>query len=315
MKFVFENLEKSFGTYMTVKKVLHEEKSKYQQILLFENEKYGRVLRLDKAFQTSEYDEYMYHEPLVHPAMCSHPNPKNVLIIGGGDGGALEEILKHRTVEKVVMVELDEKVVEVSKKYLTNINHNSFDDKRVELIFGDGVKYIQECDKKFDVIILDLTDPYSISTYLYTDKFYREVKSKLNENGILSAHCEMPFVLDEIHIRIVRTLKTVFKHVGVFYNFVSVYGTMMGFVNCSDYINPEDVSEEEIEKRINERGVNDLKLYSGRMHKMYFAVPPMLKKKFEDEKYEIITEDCVINAYDELNEMDVREEIRQSFNE
>ncbi len=315
MKFVFENLEKSFGTYITASKILYKGKSKYQNILLFENEKYGKVLRLDKAFQTSEYDEYMYHEPLVQPAMCSHPNPKNVLIIGGGDGGALEEALKHNCVEKITMVELDEDVVKVAKEHLTEINKNSFEDERVRLVFGDGIKFIRECNEKFDVIILDLTDPYSISTYLYTDKFYGEIKSRLNEGGVLSAHAEMPFVLDEIHVRIVKTLRTVFRHVGVFYNFVSVYGTMMGFVNCSDAINPKEISENEIDERLRERGVGDLKIYDGKMHKAYFTIPVIMRKKFDDENVDIITEKSVISAYDELNEINIEEEIKKSFNE
>ncbi len=298
---IFENLEKSFGTYVIANKVLYDGKSEYQRIKVFENEKYGRVLRLDKAFQTSEYDEYTYHEPLVHVPMLLHPEPKRVLLIGGGDGGALEEVLKHPSVEKATMVELDGKVIEVAKEYLGKIHNGSFEHPKAEVIVGDGIEYIKNTQEKFDVIILDLTDPYSISTYLYTDEFYREVKSKLNENGVLALHTEMPYVLDHIHIRVLKTLKTVFKFVRPYYNFVPIYGTVMGFAVCSETLDTKVLSAEEIDRRIEERKIGDLHLLNGEVYKGWLAVPNRIQEMLKDEKYEIITRDTVIREYDELN--------------
>ncbi len=298
---IFENLEKSFGTYVIANKMLYSGKSEYQSIKVFENEKYGRVLRLDKAFQTSEYDEYNYHEPLVHVPMLLHPEPKRVLIIGGGDGGALEEMLKHPSVEKATMVELDGKVVEVSKQFLEKINNRSFEDERAELIIGDGIEYIKKTNERFDVIILDLTDPYSISTYLYTDEFYREVKSKLKEGGVLALHTEMPYVLEHIHIRVLKTLMTVFRYVRPYYNFVPIYGTVMGFAVCSEKWDAKTLTVDEVDKRIKERELKDLNLINGEVYRGWLAVPNRIKRMLKEDKYEIITRDTVIRDYDELN--------------
>ena len=133
--------------------------TEYQKLEILDTNIFGRMLRLDNIFQTSEKDEFLYHEILVHPSGISIGKPKTALVIGGGDGGAIEEILKYNTIERVYMIELDRKVVEVSQEYLPSISNNAFSSPKLELIFGDGIQYINKITEKMDMIILDLTDP------------------------------------------------------------------------------------------------------------------------------------------------------------
>ncbi|MEM0437750.1 MAG: polyamine aminopropyltransferase [Candidatus Micrarchaeia archaeon] len=313
MRAVIECLEPTFGTFVIAGKVIYEGDSKHQHILLFENKKYGRVLRLDNAFQTSEYDEFTYHEPLVHPAMCSHPCPKKVLVIGGGDGGALEEVLKHNTVERAVMVELDEKVVEVSRKYLRKINKGAFDDRRVELVIGDGVDYIRESDEKFDAIVLDLTDPYSISTFLYTKEFYAMVAARLSVNGVLSLHAETPYAFDQIHRRVAKTLAGVFRYARFFYNYVPIYGTLIGFANCSNSIDPKGIRAATVRKRLAERNVGGLKMYGPEMHESFMLMSQLTERMIKNPAVKEIRKESAIREYERLDEKSVRKIIRRTL--
>lgn len=310
MRTIVECLEPTFGTFIIADKVIFEGNSKYQHILLFENKKYGRVLKLDNAFQTSEYDEFTYHEPLVHPAMCTHPCPKKALVIGGGDGGTLEEVLKHNTVEKAVMVELDEKVIEVSRKYLKKIHKGAFDDERVELIIGDGIDYVRKCEKKFDVIVLDLTDPYSISKFLYTNEFYAMVAKRLAKGGILSLHAETPYAFDRVHYRVVKTLAGAFRHTAFFYNYVPLYGTLIGFANCSNSIDPKSISAATVCKRLAERGVGGLRIYGPKMHESFMLMSALTEPIINSAGIREIQKRSVIREYERVDERSVRKIIK-----
>lgn len=168
-----------------IKKKLFESHSSYQKIELIDTYDFGKVLILDGIFQTSERDEFIYHEMLSHLPLFYHNKPKNVLIIGGGDGGILEEVLKH-PIEKVCMVEIDEKVIDISKKFLPSISNNAFDDEKAEIIIGDGKKYIKNTNDFFDVIILDLSDPCGPAEDLISLDFYKDVKKILNDDGIIA---------------------------------------------------------------------------------------------------------------------------------
>jgi len=168
-----------------VKKKLYSGSSSYQQIEVFDTYNFGKVLILDGIFQTSEMDEFIYHEMLAHLPLFYHDNPKKILIIGGGDGGILEEVLKH-PVEKVCMVEIDEKVIDISKKFLPSISKNAFNNKKAAIIIGDGKEYIKNTNDFFDVIILDLSDPCGPAEDLISLDFYKDVKKVLNNEGIIA---------------------------------------------------------------------------------------------------------------------------------
>jgi spermidine synthase len=168
-----------------VKKKLYSGKSPYQKIDVFDTYCFGRILVLDGVLQTSEEDEFIYHEMLCQTPLFLHPNPKKVLIIGGGDGGSLEEVLKHK-VEDVQMIEIDKKVIEVSKKYLPLVSKGVFDNKKAKIIIDDGKEYVKRNVNFFDIIILDLSDPGGPSKDLISSKFYKNIEKALKKDGIVS---------------------------------------------------------------------------------------------------------------------------------
>ncbi|NJE43402.1 polyamine aminopropyltransferase [Thermococcus sp. GR6] len=204
---------RGYGVGFKVKERLFETQTKYQRLELYETEGFGKLLVLDGTVQLVEIGEESYHEPLVHPVMLAHPNPRRVLIIGGGDGGTLREVLRHKTIEKAIMVEIDEMVIEVSRIYM-NVARGAFEDPRAELIVGDGVEYLKNTDEKFDVIIVDSTDPVGPAKMLFSEGFFRNAYEKLNDNGLyitqagsvylftnelLDAYRDMRKVFDEVH--------------------------------------------------------------------------------------------------------------------
>ncbi|MBI1972367.1 MAG: polyamine aminopropyltransferase [Candidatus Aenigmarchaeota archaeon] len=279
----FSDEKDAYGHYMKVGKILFEGNSKFQKMLVINNSKFGNVLILDDFFQVSELDEHFYHEPLVQPAMFSHPNPKNVLIIGGGDGGALEEVLKHNTVEKAVMVELDEGVVEVSKKYLKSICKDAFHDKRTKLMITDGRKFVEQTKDKFDVVIVDLTDPFGPSKMLYTREFYAAISKALTKDGVVALHTESPLFTPKVFNTIIKTLESVFSHVNVHVGFVNTYGIIWSFGNASNTMNIRKISPQELEKRERERGVTGLKYYAPRLYPSIFEVTNQVKSILEED--------------------------------
>jgi len=168
-----------------IEKEIFSGKSEFQKIEVFENEEFGRILVLDGVVQLSTEFEYIYHEMLVHPAMLSHRNPKRVLIVGGGDGGSLREVVKH-PVKEIYLVDIDKKVIEVSKKYLPSVSAGAFEDKRLKVFIKDASKFLDNYQNFFDVIIEDLTDPKGPSLSLWKKKFYSKILKALKKGGIAS---------------------------------------------------------------------------------------------------------------------------------
>jgi len=225
------------GFFFKAKKLLYSHQSPYQKIEVIENEYFGRVLFLDGLLQTTEKDEFFYHEMLVHPAFVSHPAPKNILIIGGGDGGALKEILRY-PVERVQLVEIDSIVVEVSKKFFPWLLP-SLKDERVELVVADGHEFIQKTDRKFDVVLVDSSDPVGPSRRLHKSDFYEKLKYCLNPRGVAVAQAGSPFYhLDQIKEKN-ACLKKLFKIVSFYIGLVPTYpGGNWCFGYLSDEVNP-----------------------------------------------------------------------------
>ncbi len=262
-----------------VKKVLYSKITKYQQIDVIDTYDFGKVLFLDKRFQTSEKEEYFYHESLIHPAFMMHPSPKNVLLIGGGDGGSLEEICKYKEVESIDMIELDEEVVWVAQTYLKSICKDAFEDPRVKLFFQDGRSFLEKTDKKYDVIVLDLTDPLEPSKFLYTKEFYELCKSKLKPKGILTLHNDTPFFFPEAFNVITKTLKAVFSKVKQFVTYIIGYGFDFAFSLCfEDLLEP---THEQLIQRFEKRKIKDLLFYSPKNHQTLFNLPPYINKILE----------------------------------
>ena len=181
-----ETLYASFGQSYVMDEVVFENRTAHQHLIIFNNQQFGRVMALDGIVQTTEKDEFIYHEMLAHVPMFAHGNAKNVLIIGGGDGGILREVLRHATVEHVTMVELDRTVVELCEKYFPHHSAGAFNDPRLNLVIADGVDYVLNCQQQFDVIISDSTDPEGPGEVLFTSRFYQGCKNCLAKGGILT---------------------------------------------------------------------------------------------------------------------------------
>jgi len=205
-------------------KILIKKTSKYQEIIVIENEYYGKALMLDGCWMTSLKDEKYYHECLVHPALSSIDKKSNVLIIGGGDGGTARECVKYSQISKIDLVEIDEEVIKISKKFLNEIGSEAWNDKRLKIHIDDGVQWVKKTrDKFYDVIFIDCSDPSEFSDLLFSDSFYRECKRILKKNGILATQSESPESFKNIHISILKNLKKIFKVSETLYSFVPIY--------------------------------------------------------------------------------------------
>jgi len=265
-------------TSLEVEQVLAERKSPFQDIKVVKSRNLGNVLILDDVFQTSERDEFFYHEPLVHVPLFSHDNPTTVLLIGGGDGGSAEEILKHPSVEACIMVELDEAVFQTAEQYLDKVHKNVFQSDRLKFIFQDGFDFLRDYEGRFDAIILDLTDPIGDSVPLYSNEFYELLKDHLNPGGLTSLHMGI-ITHDPSHsASIFQSLQTVFGKVAPYFSYVPLYGGMMSF--CLSGSSFSVLSPNDIDERIAERNIEGLKLFNGDTYRGMFALPNYLRDAF-----------------------------------
>lgn len=195
-RWIDETLHKSEGfvTSYRADKVLYEEETSEQHLVIFENAFFGRMMALDGATQVTQRDEFIYHEMMTHVPVLAHGAVKRLLIIGGGDGGIAREALRHKSIEHVTMVEIDPAVTEFCRAQLPSISNGAFDDPRLELVFADGAKFVHERDDKFDVIIVDSTDPVGPGEVLFREEFYRGAKARLAEGGVLVTQNGVPFM-------------------------------------------------------------------------------------------------------------------------
>ena len=189
-----ETLYEGYGQRFQIDKLLHEVRTEHQHLVIFENPRMGRVMALDGVIQTTEADEFIYHEMLAHVPILAHGLARRVLIIGGGDGGILREVARHRDIESITLVEVDGAVVEICREFLPNHSAGTFDDPRLKLVIDDGMHFLAETEEKFDVIICDATDPVGPGEALFSENFYQACRRCLNEGGILVAQNGTPFL-------------------------------------------------------------------------------------------------------------------------
>jgi spermidine synthase len=276
----------------SIKKVIYSGKTDFQSVSIVDTKSFGICLVLDGKIQSSESDEFIYHEALVHPAMLSHARPEAIFIAGGGEGATLREALYHKTVKKVVMVDIDEKVVDICRRFLPAIHQGAFDDPRAELYFTDARKYLQETREKFDVIIIDLVEPLEVgpACLLYTREFYRIVSDRLNDGGIMSVQSGASgWVNIQNFTAIINTLKNVFPVVCPYNVYVPSFVDLWGFGVASPTINPSTLSPAEIDNRISSGLSRELKSYDGISHGKLFALSKQLRQKL-DSADKIITD-------------------------
>ena len=270
---ISESVNRNWGFHYTTSRLVHSRQSEWQLLEILDTPEFGRVLRVDGVTMTSERDEFYYHENLVHVPAVAHREPQNVLIIGGGDGGALEEILKHACVRHVSLVELDAAVIELSSRYLRSIHRGAFRDPRLTLHFADGRQWLARCEHEFDLILLDLTDPIGPSQALYTAEFYQLCRSRLAKGGILALHVESPVARPHTFARIVATLRSTFEKVRPYLVYVPTYGTWFAMATASASVDPIADSVEGMTSRLSERSLADLRYYNPATHFAAFALP------------------------------------------
>ncbi len=263
---------------MKIKKKLYAGKSTFQNIELYDTYDFGRILVLDGILQTSEKDEFVYHEMLCQVPMFLHENPQKVLIIGGGDGGSLEEALKHK-VEKVWMVEIDEKVIDLSRKYLPSISKGAFKNKKAEIVVGDGKEFIKRYHDFFDVVILDLSDPAGPAKDLISLNFYKKVKRALKKNGIVSI--QSGSLDDQIKLvaTIFKRIKKIFPVAEIRRAVIPSYWEEYSFIIGST-ANLKKIAFKDIEKKYKKLKL-DLKYYSPEIHFASKVLPKYLKEKIK----------------------------------
>lgn len=268
------------GLLFEIEEVLYSRRSKFQKIDFYKTKDYGVLFTLDNIVMLTEKDEFFYHEMITHPALVTHKNPENVLIIGGGDCGTLSQTIKHKNIKNITMVEIDKEVVEASKKFLPSLTA-ALNDRRVKVLFEDGFKYIKENSNKFDIIIVDSTDPETIATELFSGDFYSAASNALKNNGILVAQTEPPFHDTYVHIRknIYKNLKKHFTHVNFILFPMPCYPTgYFSVVIASKKFNPLSISKEEIKEKIKDFNLN---YYNEEIHFASLAIPEFMKKYLE----------------------------------
>ena len=265
------------GLFMKMSKLLYSAQSEYQRIDIFDNPYLGRVFALDGITMTTDADEFMYHEMLAHVPMFLHPNPKRVLIIGGGDGGTSREVLKHESVEEVILCEIDPLVIEAARKYLKKTSVE-FDNPKLKIVNENGAEFVKKFKNYFDVIIIDSTDPTAgEGGHLFTEEFYQNVYEALKDDGTFSAESEDPFYDKAWTVLSYKRIKKVFPITRLYMGFVSVYpsGTW-SYTYASKGIDPIKDFDPQKVRTFPKR--DTLEYYNEEIHVAAFSLPNFVKK-------------------------------------
>jgi len=276
LKHFEETLYNDYAQRFSVDEIYYENKTEHQHLIIFHNAKFGRVMVLDGIVQTTERDEFIYHEMLCHVPLFAHGAVERVLIVGGGDGGMLREVLRHPGIKQVTMVEIDETVIEISKKYLPNHAQGAFDDARFQLVISDGAQFVRETWEKFDVIITDSSDPIGPGESLFTLDYYQSCKNCLSEGGILVTQNGVAFFQSEEAKETARCFQTLFGDWHFYSAAIPSYvGGIMNFGWGTD--NPElsKISLETLKIRYRKTGITT-RYYTANIHKAAFALPHYL---------------------------------------
>lgn len=266
-----------FGIAIEKDKDLYSETSPYQKVDVFSSRAFGNVLTLDGLMMVTERDEFFYHEMIVHIPMLTHKNPKNILVIGGGDGGTVRELLKHKSVEHIDMVEIDGLVVEASKKFFPTVS-NELNNPKANVLIQDAVEFIKDKEDIYDIVLIDSTDPIGPGEGLFNEKFYNNVKRALKKGGIVTPQTEGPFAQSENMKKTYHLLRKVFKNVAPYCGPMPTYpGGYWSWGFCSDDVEiPFDCTKID-EKRAQEIE-KTCKIYNRMLHCAAFMVPNFVKE-------------------------------------
>ncbi|MGF6773003.1 spermidine synthase [Paraburkholderia sp. GAS199] len=254
-------------------------RSAYQHIEVWDTPQLGRLFTLDGRPMTSTGDEFIYHECMVHPTALAHPAPRTALVLGGGDGGAARQLLRHACIERIVVAELDADVVRLTREHLPEVHGGAFDDPRVELVIGDAADYVAAAsgpagalgNMGFDLIVFDLTPPDSPAAGLYTPGFYAQLKRVMNPGAALSMHLGSPYFHPERIGQLLDDLRETFAVVRTMTAFVPLYGSLWMMATASDTLDPAALATEALTSRLAARGLGSLQHYDPHMHPALFS--------------------------------------------
>jgi spermidine synthase len=294
-EFVTPHLIQQFS----ISDIIYSGETEFQSVQVVDTPGFGKCLILDGKLQCSETDEFIYHEALVHPPMITHPNPETVFIAGGGEGATLREILAHDTVKRVVMVDIDREVVAICRELLPSLSQGAFEDGRVELLHVDALKYLDDTRDKFDVVIIDLTEPIEEGPayLLYTKEFYQGLRHKLTDDGLIALQSGSTSMIISLgFIAVANTLRTAFSVVAPYQAEIPSFGGTWGFDVASQNLDPRLLSAEEVDRRISSRINKALRFYDGITHCGIFSIPKYLREEMAREK-RIITNDQPLFTY------------------
>ncbi len=269
-----------------VTKVLAHKKTAYQEMYIVETGVYGKALVLDGQWQSSTGDEFLYHEPLVHPAMIFHGSPSKVLVLGGGEGASIREVLRWKTLEQVTMIDIDGEVVEACRQYLPEIHASSFDDPRLKLIIGNALDFLDTSAERWDVIISDLSDPIEEgpSFKLFTKEYFEKIFQVLAPGGffVVQAGPVSPGAM-KLHVRIVNTMKAVFPNVQSYSSYVPTYGQPWGFVLGSREMINTRPKKETVNQLLREKTTGGFRMLDGTTLLGILQVPKHLREAIATE--------------------------------
>lgn len=268
-----DEMEKGRAISIGIKKLIHDEESQYQHMQIFETDYFGKMMTLDGTVMFTEYDEFAYHEMIAHVPLLVHPDPKKILVIGGGDGGTVREVAKHKEVEEIHMCEIDRMVVDASKKYFPQVS-SGLDDARLKTFYEDGAKFIKEKKGEYDVIIVDSTDPVGPGEVLFKEDFYKDLKEATKDDGIIVTQSESMYYYKKL-IKGMAGFNRKLYPIYYYYNTLvpSYPSGVIGFSFCSKKYEPLKFDE----KRAAE--LKDLKYYTPEIHKAAFALPKFFKEE------------------------------------
>ena len=273
MNLFHETLLDDYCQTFAINKLLFEHKTAHQHLVIFENTRFGRIMALDGIIQTTEGDEFIYHEMLTHVPLFAHGNARDVLIIGGGDGGILREVVKHQAVQHITQVEIDEDVINTCREYLPNHSQGAFDDSRLELVIDDGMAFVNRTEQRYDVIISDSTDPIGPGEILFSSTFYENCKRCLKPGGLFVAQNGVPFMQPDELTTSTKRLQPLFADTTFYTIAVPTYvGGLMTLAWATDDTSLRATSLDTLASRYHSAGITT-HYYTPALHQAAFALP------------------------------------------
>jgi len=286
-KWFFETTTPVEGHMHAIVRTIVQAQTKFQLVEIMETASYGKALVLDGRIQSSQADEFIYHEALVHPGLLAVASPpQSALVIGGGEGATLREILKYPSIRRAVMVDIDEQVVEICKRHLPEMHQGAFDDPRTEVRHDDARVFLEQTSERFDLIVVDLTEPLEEgpACLLFTREFYRLISDRLSPEGVMTMQAGMTKVGElGFFAAVCRTLREVFPVVAPYQTFISCFGTPWGFALASKGADPRGQSAEAVDRLISTQIAGELGYWDGQTHAHAFALPKHVRDALEKQ--------------------------------